>query len=278
MTRKGDDIGNPFAFTGRVYDSESGLYYYRARYYDPELGIFVSPDPYPKALENPQVFNEYAYVENDPANLVDPLGLSSLTQHYLRQQIAPPFFLYPVRAPGESLTSPQFWNRMANDYQWLRENFGPGTAANYRRRLQQKLIRSLERPKPGIVSRLLDKGARLIKRAKDKAILEAERLKLWAKQIREPLSNTSASRTPAVPGPGAGGASTATGHGPVEGIGHGPSPGGATATAPQGPSYFSRFWNFAGPTVKRVPLETRSASAGPMMPKRRAVMPTVGKF
>ena len=38
-------IGNPYMFTGRECDSETGLYYYRARYYNPEIGRFLSPDP-----------------------------------------------------------------------------------------------------------------------------------------------------------------------------------------------------------------------------------------
>ncbi len=38
-------VGNPYMFTGRRYDSETGLYYYRARYYKPSIGRFTSRDP-----------------------------------------------------------------------------------------------------------------------------------------------------------------------------------------------------------------------------------------
>jgi RHS repeat-associated protein len=38
-------VGNPYAFTGREYDNELGIYYYRARYYDPGLGRFLQSDP-----------------------------------------------------------------------------------------------------------------------------------------------------------------------------------------------------------------------------------------
>ena len=38
-------IGNPYLFTGRRYDPESGNYYYRARIYSPELGRFLQTDP-----------------------------------------------------------------------------------------------------------------------------------------------------------------------------------------------------------------------------------------
>jgi RHS repeat-associated protein len=36
---------NPFMFTGRQFDIETGLYYYRARYYNPYLGRFLQTDP-----------------------------------------------------------------------------------------------------------------------------------------------------------------------------------------------------------------------------------------
>ena len=70
-----------FRFTGRRSDANtasgaqpSGLYYYRARMYAPDLGRFLQPDPigYAGGL------NVYAYVGNDPLNLLDPLGLWTL--------------------------------------------------------------------------------------------------------------------------------------------------------------------------------------------------------
>ena len=44
-TKSGTSYGTVHTFTGREYDSESGLYYFRARYYDPSLGRFVGRDP-----------------------------------------------------------------------------------------------------------------------------------------------------------------------------------------------------------------------------------------
>jgi RHS repeat-associated protein len=71
-----------FYYTGRRLDPEtagstaqpSGLYYYRARMYAPGWGRFLQPDPIAYA-GGP---NLYAYVNNDPLNLVDPLGLWTL--------------------------------------------------------------------------------------------------------------------------------------------------------------------------------------------------------
>ncbi len=62
----------PLTFTGREYDSESGLYFYRARYYDPRSGTFLTKDPISFAGGD---MNLYRYVRNNPANFADPFGL-----------------------------------------------------------------------------------------------------------------------------------------------------------------------------------------------------------
>ena len=69
--RQESAIGNRFMYTGREYDSETGLYYYRARYYDPTLGRFLQRDP----IGYGDGMNLYAYVGNNPMNWIDPLGL-----------------------------------------------------------------------------------------------------------------------------------------------------------------------------------------------------------
>jgi RHS repeat-associated protein len=67
-----------FAFAGREWDADTGLYYNRARYYDPELGRFVSEDPLGFSANDE---NLYRYGLNNPRTLVDPLGTDSALEY-----------------------------------------------------------------------------------------------------------------------------------------------------------------------------------------------------
>jgi RHS repeat-associated protein len=64
-----------FAFTGREWEPETGLYYYRARYYDPAAGRFISEDP----LGLSAGINTYTYTANNPARWIDPQGYDYIT-------------------------------------------------------------------------------------------------------------------------------------------------------------------------------------------------------
>jgi RHS repeat-associated protein len=63
---------NSYTYTGREWDKETGLYYYRARYYDPMEGRFISRDPIGFAGGD---VNLFAYVQNNPIRFRDPQGL-----------------------------------------------------------------------------------------------------------------------------------------------------------------------------------------------------------
>jgi RHS repeat-associated protein len=67
-------VEQTFTYTGREFDVESGLYYLRARYYDPSTAKFLQADPLGIAAG----VNLYSYVRNNPLNLIDPTGLSPL--------------------------------------------------------------------------------------------------------------------------------------------------------------------------------------------------------
>ena len=58
-------------FTGKEYDEDTGLYYFNARWYDAELGRFVSEDP----VADPNNPNLYSYCGNQPLNHIDPTGM-----------------------------------------------------------------------------------------------------------------------------------------------------------------------------------------------------------
>jgi RHS repeat-associated protein len=61
---------NRFLFTGREFDADTGLYYYRARYYHPEIGRFLQTDP----IGYGDGMNQYAYCGNSSVNGTDPSG------------------------------------------------------------------------------------------------------------------------------------------------------------------------------------------------------------
>jgi len=68
-------VKTSFTYTGREFEPETGLYYYRARYYDSSNGRFLQQDPDPGVLKNPvSVFNKYIYTNNKPTYMVDPDG------------------------------------------------------------------------------------------------------------------------------------------------------------------------------------------------------------
>lgn len=67
--------GNPYLFTGRRFDDETSLYYYRARYYSPEIGRFLQVDP----VGYDDCVNLYQYCLNNPVVYVDPSGTWQVT-------------------------------------------------------------------------------------------------------------------------------------------------------------------------------------------------------
>ena len=97
IKRQGNHINNTYTFTGREWDEEIGLYYYRARYYDAKGGRFISFDSilhpangpsrcgqaqtisipsFISLLKRPQNLNPYVYTVANPINLTDPTGLA----------------------------------------------------------------------------------------------------------------------------------------------------------------------------------------------------------
>jgi RHS repeat-associated protein len=88
---EGAPTGTTFGYTGQRYDSESGLHYYKRRYFDSATGRFLQPDPIGYQIEaacgcscaggcgddaKPSQLNLYLYVRNNTLKFVDPFGLA----------------------------------------------------------------------------------------------------------------------------------------------------------------------------------------------------------
>ena len=122
------NIENPFTYTGREYDAETGLYFYRARYYDARAGRFINEDP----IGFGGGINIYGYVENSPINLIDPFG--EYWGEKPINEVVPDPLVWPFEANGfEDVMKKLFqqqaeqYNANSQEYQlWhnLSENYG----------------------------------------------------------------------------------------------------------------------------------------------------------
>jgi RHS repeat-associated protein len=74
ITSQTEGITNELKYCGEPFDSETGFYYLRARYYDPTVGRFVSQDSNEGDITNPLSLNLYTYCLNNPIKYVDPSG------------------------------------------------------------------------------------------------------------------------------------------------------------------------------------------------------------
>ncbi|MAZ46920.1 MAG: hypothetical protein CME65_00060 [Halobacteriovoraceae bacterium] len=73
-------VATSYGFTNRENDVETGMMYYRARYYMPNIGRFIQEDPSPGNVVIPDTFNsKYIYVANNPTGMVDPYGKSFIS-------------------------------------------------------------------------------------------------------------------------------------------------------------------------------------------------------
>ena len=67
-------LGTERRYTGQRFDGGSGLYFYNARYYDANIGRFISADTIIPAMANPQAWNRYSYVANNSLRYTDESG------------------------------------------------------------------------------------------------------------------------------------------------------------------------------------------------------------
>jgi len=81
MTSSAVAQANPYRYRGYRYDDESGFYYLNARYYNPEIGRFISADPLLKASNTVLGHNMFAYTENNPVMYTDYSGNAICLAH-----------------------------------------------------------------------------------------------------------------------------------------------------------------------------------------------------
>ena len=76
LTSAGDlaDV-NPLRYRGYFYDTETGLYYLKSRYYDPEVSRFINPDAFVSSGTSVASYNMMVYCDNNPINRIDPAGM-----------------------------------------------------------------------------------------------------------------------------------------------------------------------------------------------------------
>lgn len=79
VARTGGTITS-YLYSGEQFDGDIGLYYLRARWYDPNTGRFMTRDPNEGMQCRPLSFNPYIYTEDDPVNATDPTGKQELAE------------------------------------------------------------------------------------------------------------------------------------------------------------------------------------------------------
>jgi len=86
FTKQGSTPNN-YLYRGEQYDPDLGLYYLRARYYNPATGRFLSRDPEGGALLEPASLHKYLYAGGDPVNAMDPSGQGIVEDAFLKAWI-----------------------------------------------------------------------------------------------------------------------------------------------------------------------------------------------
>jgi RHS repeat-associated protein len=81
---------NNYLYRGEQYDPDLGLYYLRARYYNPLTGRFMSKDPEDHSPTNPNALDMYLYAGGDPVNAVDPTGQDTIETIFSTTDISSP--------------------------------------------------------------------------------------------------------------------------------------------------------------------------------------------
>jgi len=150
---------NPYRYTGQQFDAFSGLYYLRARYYDPALGRFLSRDPAEPLLTAPHELNRYVYVADNPLNAADPSGRFAAVEYSMANR----------ESEEESAALEPVGEETASELQALTEEFESLTETGNLRTNMLRYGDALGRqPNPGDVAHhLVEKGRAAAQAARD---------------------------------------------------------------------------------------------------------------
>ena len=138
-----------YAYTGREFDPDTGLYYYRARWYDAKVGRFISEDP----IGFGGGVNKFGYVKDNPQNATDPSGLHEIDVHY---------YLTYYLALKTGCFKPWVAHDIANETQGTDEDpeTMPGPGTTEKQRMQNRIYHNLtDGASEGVGSPLLWQGA-----------------------------------------------------------------------------------------------------------------------
>jgi len=150
---------NPYRYTGQQFDALTGLYYLRARYYDPALGRFLSRDPAEPLLTAPHELNRYVYVADNPLNAADPSGRFAAVEYSMANN----------ESEEESAALEPVGEETASELQALTEEFESLTETGDLRTNMLRYGDALGRqPNPGDVAHhLVEKGRAAAQAARD---------------------------------------------------------------------------------------------------------------
>jgi RHS repeat-associated protein len=83
-----NNTNNPYRYRGYIFDESSGLYYLKARFYDPELARFMQEDTYRGEQTDPLSLNLYTYCHNNPIKYWDPTGHNAVVHQAAKEAYA----------------------------------------------------------------------------------------------------------------------------------------------------------------------------------------------
>ncbi|MEX1027155.1 MAG: RHS repeat-associated core domain-containing protein, partial [Candidatus Paceibacterota bacterium] len=129
-------LENPYLFTGRRLDDETGSYYYRTRYFDTDIGRFISRDTIGVWGDLSNLGNGYAYGANHPAGTVDPMGQKRYILSYIIGKGIDFIVCMSGKVHAEAMAYPGYeydggsgWNRLQRDLSDCAKALVPGATS-----------------------------------------------------------------------------------------------------------------------------------------------------